>query len=70
MMSDKRPIGSNRALMVREKPITTHWTLGRSILRSDAVEGRATMTLPWSITDAKRPMARAKNTQYLYLLLF
>ena len=56
--------------MVRANPMTTHWTLGRSMYRCSAMEGSATMTLPWSTTEAKSPMANAPKTRYLLLLWF
>ena len=51
--------------MVRAKPMTTHCTLGNSMRRSSAMEGSATMTLPWSTTEAKSPIANAPKTRYL-----
>jgi len=39
--------------------------VGRSVWNSLAIVGRATLTLPWSTTEAKMPMAKAPKTQYL-----
>ena len=64
-MSDTRPMGSRVALMVRAYPMMTHWTVGRSVWKCSAMVGRATLTLPWSTTEAKRPMAIVMKPQYL-----
>ena len=64
-MSPNRPMGSSSALMVRACPITTHWMVARSVPKSEATDGRAMLTLPWSTTELNMPMANAPITQYL-----
>ena len=45
-MSASLPIGSRNALIVSAYPITTHWLVGRSVLKCSAIVGSATPTLP------------------------
>ena len=64
-MSDRRPIGSSRALMASAYPISTHWVVGRSVPKCSAMVGIVTFRLPKSATDVNVPMASARNTHHL-----
>ena len=65
IMSDNLPIGRSNALIVRVSPITTHWTVGRSVLKCSAIVGNATIALPWVITEVNVPTAIAMKAHHL-----
>ena len=58
-------MGSSSAMMVMAYPITNHCTLGMSVWKRVAMVGRATLTLPWSTTDAKVPTAKVPKAYHL-----
>ena len=63
--SASRPMGSNRALMARAYPMTIHCAVGITVLKYRAIDGRATLTLPWSTTEAKVPTETVPKTHHL-----
>ncbi|GIT13780.1 MAG: hypothetical protein CM1200mP35_06000 [Chloroflexota bacterium] len=53
--------------MARVSTIITHCTVGKSVLKCSAMDGRAINTLPCPTTDIKVPTAIAPNAHHLKL---
>ena len=51
--------------MVMANPMISHWTVGISDWKWAAMDGNATVTLPWSTTEAKVPTAMAAKAYHL-----